>query len=176
MPQSSTRPAYLVMPAHAADWCRGRRVCAKCLRSAGGVSPARTEIIPARLKRTKGRIRRGTLFLGGNLQTKLTRRSAGAVHLWLGYAGRSSGLGQPHQPATVTPAATRPLGSRRQPAVASTSQRWPAVIRPLTSMSGPRVRQDKSMPALPRPDGTCQATVPAAATSFFCLATSLEMK
>ena len=102
MPQSSTRAAYLVIPAHAADWCRGRRVCSKCLRSAGGVSPARTEIIPARLKRTKGRIRRGTLFLGGNLQTKLTRRSAGAVHLWLGYAGRSSGLGQPHQPATVS--------------------------------------------------------------------------
>ena len=108
-------------------------------------------------------------ILGGILQTKLTRRSAGAVHLWLGYAGQISGPGQPTQPATVTPAATRPLGSRRQPAVASTSQRWPAVIRPLTSMSGPRVRQDKSMPALPRPDSICQATVPAAATSFFCL-------
>ena len=40
------------------------------------------------LKRTKGPIRRGTLFLGGNLQTKLTRRSAGAVYIWMGYPGR----------------------------------------------------------------------------------------
>ena len=99
---------------------------------------------------------------------------ADAALCWCGT--RMAGIHWPDQwvraarlSTTVTPAATRPLGSRRQSAVASTSQRWPAVIRPLTSMSGPRVRQDKSMPALPRPDGICRATTPAATTSFFCL-------
>ena len=157
MPQSSTRAAYLVMPAHAADWCRGRRVCAKCLRSAGGASPARTEIIPARLKRTKGRIRRGTLFLGGNLQTTLARGCGGAIHLWLGYPGQDRWVRAARQPTAVTQLLCVRWARGDSQRWRVTSHLWRAVIRPLTSMSGPRVRQDKSMPALPRPDGICQA-------------------
>ena len=110
MPQNSTRAA--------ADWCRGRRARTKCLRSAGGASPAQTEVIPARLKRTKRCMGRGTLFLGGNLQTKLARGCGGAIYLWLGYPGQSQ-VGQVSQTARHShTAAMRPLSSRRQSAVA----------------------------------------------------------
>ena len=118
MSQSSARAAYLVMTAHAADWCRGCRACEKCLRSAGGASPAQTEIIPARLKRTKRCKPWGNSFRDGNLQTKLARFCGGAICLWLGYPGRNRWVRAARQSTAITSAAMRPLGSRRQSPVA----------------------------------------------------------
>ena len=89
----------------------------------------------------------------------------------LAETGRS---GQPHSPeqSSQLQRVRWARGDSRRWTV--TSQRWPVAIRPLTSMSGPRVRQDKSMTALPRPDGICQATALASRNVIFLLEASLR--
>ena len=100
---------------------------------------------------------RGTLFLGGNLQTTLARGCGGAIHLWLGCPGQDRWVRAARQPTAVTQLLCVRWARGDSQRWRVTSHLWRAVIRPLKSMSGPRVRQDKSMPALPRPDGICQA-------------------
>ena len=47
---NSTRAAYLTVLQHAVESSRGHRARAKYLKSAGGASPAQTEMIPSRLE------------------------------------------------------------------------------------------------------------------------------
>ena len=50
VPRNSTRVAYLAMLPHADDQPRGRCASIEYLRSAGGLSPAQTEVIPFRVE------------------------------------------------------------------------------------------------------------------------------
>jgi hypothetical protein len=112
-----------------------------------------------RLKTTKVPKRRMRCNGGGNLQTKLARRCAGVAYLWLGYPGRGSGSGQPDSPpqSPEPPCDRWARGDSHRWRV--TSHRWRALLEVSATMSGGRVRLDRSIPTLQQSRLLCQAAV-----------------
>ena len=93
---------------------------------------------------TTGQLDRKGDYVGRNLKTKLTRRSAGALHLWLRYPGWLSGSGQPDSPPQSSQLLRVRWARGNSHRWRVISHRWRMIIGPSTPVSGPRIRQDKS--------------------------------
>ena len=91
--------------------------------------------------------------------TKLARRWADVSDLWLGYPGRGSGSGQPDSPPQ-SPELTCDRWARGDShRWRVTSHRWRALLEVSATMSGGRVRLDRSIPTLQQSRLLCQAAV-----------------